>query len=69
MINPSDAGPPEATLELVDLEGVADRLGVKHQTARQWRTRGVLPEPDFPLASPTWMWSTIRAWAIESGRL
>lgn len=53
--------------------GVADlaaRLGVEAQTARNWRTRGVLPAPDWTVSgSPVWRWATIEAWARETGRL
>jgi hypothetical protein len=54
----------------VGLVEIAERLGVAQITARQWRRRGVLPDPKVTLAmGPLWSWSTIERWARETGRL
>lgn len=52
---------PEA---LLDLAAIADLLGVAHRTATTWRTRGVLPPPDFTISNrPGWRRATILRWA------
>ena len=49
---------------------IADRLGVKPATVYQWRYLGRLPEPDWVVGGrPSWKWSTIERWAIDTGRL
>lgn len=54
----------------VGLAEMAERLGVKPQTARMWRHRNLLPEPDWTVSGqPAWSWSTIEAWARATGRL
>jgi len=54
----------------VGLEEVARELGVRRATADQWRARGVLPEPTWMVSgSPVWIWSDIKTWARETGRL
>ncbi len=56
--------------DLVDQPLIAERLGVSRDTVQKWRTREVLPEPDYPqLANPLWDWATIRGWAEQTGRL
>ena len=68
-MDPHDAAPPDVTHEAVGVAEVAHRLGVQVDTVRTWRKRGVMPSPDWDLAGgPVWRWSTIRAWAIETGR-
>lgn len=58
------------TVELVDIEAVAQRLDVKRQTVRMWRHRQILPEPDWYLnGGPIWKWKTVQVWAEETGRL
>ena len=48
---------------------VAERLGVKRQTARMWRFRNLLPEPDYTVSGlPAWEWSKVAAWANQTGR-
>lgn len=48
---------------------IAERLGVKRQTARMWRTRKLLPPPDYVVSGlPGWEWGTILAWAEATGR-
>ena len=57
--------------DIVDMALVADRLGVKKKTVETWQyDRKLLPPVDFPeLASPVWLWSTIRQWAESTGRM
>jgi len=54
----------------VGLAEIAQRLGVKPQTARVWRTRKVLPEPRWTVSGqPSWNWPDVEAWARETGRI
>ena len=54
---------------LVDQPLIAERLGVSRDTVQKWRSRMVLPLPDYPqLANPLWDWETIRVWAEQTGR-
>lgn len=54
----------------VGIQEIAQRLGVKRQTASQWRQRKLLPEPDWTRSGVAlWEWETIRAWADVTGRL
>lgn len=56
--------------DLVDIAGVAERLGVKRETVNMWRYRELLPEPLWMLnGGPVWEWVTIQRWAIETGRM
>lgn len=57
--------------EPVGLEEIAGRLAVKRDTADHWRTRGVLPLPDWPSVGgrPAWKWRTVERWARQTGRL
>ncbi len=56
--------------DLVDLNEIAERLGVPLDTVNKWRWRNLLPESDYPqLKNPVWDWETIRDWATETGRL
>lgn len=56
--------------EPVGLLEIAERLGVRAQTARNWRTRGVLPAPAWVVSGmPAWEWTTIEEWARSTGRL
>lgn len=50
---------------------IADRLGVKETTVQQWRSRGVLPDPEPSTVGgrPWWRWADVERWAIETGRL
>lgn len=53
----------------VSLDDIARRLGVKPQTPRQWRQRGVMPAPLFVVARvPVWDWPTIEVWARDTNR-
>lgn len=57
-------------IDIVDQAAIADRLDVTLDTVYKWRHRGVLPSDEFGLAvGPLWTWSTIREWALETGRL
>lgn len=48
---------------------IAQRLGVRRQTVRMWRSRGTLPDPLVVISGvPIWWWPDIRRWAMETGR-
>lgn len=52
------------------LAEMAERLGVRQQTARAWRYRHLLPEPRWTISGqPAWNWPDVEAWAKETGRL
>jgi len=54
---------------IVDMDAIGLLIGVDKATVRQWRTRQLLPSPDYVLAmGPVWWQSTIEAWAKETGR-
>lgn len=55
----------------VSIGEIADLLDVKRRTVHQWRSRRVLPEPDYGMVSgiPLWERETIIQWARECGRL
>jgi len=56
--------------DLVDQPLIAKRLKVDRDTVQKWRSRGVLPLPDYPeLANPLWDWETIKEWAHSTSRL
>src|SRR5215472_4976209 len=49
---------------------IAARLRVKETTVHQWRSRGLLPEPEGSVSgAPAWHWSTIERWAWTTGRM
>jgi predicted DNA-binding transcriptional regulator AlpA len=54
----------QRTQRILDIQAVADLLGVQRATVDKWRTRGILPE------SPTRAWDrfTITEWARKTGR-
>ena len=63
--------------KVIDLQGIADLLGVSRVTPQQWRQRSArgemwppLPETDFPEVpdKPLWYESTIINWAKRSDR-
>ncbi len=59
-----------AKADPVGLVEIAQRLGVKRQTAKDWKQRGLLPPPPWTVSgSPAWDWSQIEKWARETGRL
>ena len=56
---------------LLDLHGVAERLGLGYATVRRYRSQdATFPEPDATLGqSPGWLPETIDAWqAARPGR-
>lgn len=54
----------------LDIQAVADLLGVKRRTVYKWRQRGLLPRPSATIArSPVWTRRVILAWAKRTGRL
>ncbi|PSK96041.1 AlpA family transcriptional regulator [Murinocardiopsis flavida] len=49
--------------DLMTVKDVAERLGVKPETVRQYKLRGDLPEPDgLAGRSPLWRAAAIEAW-------
>ncbi len=55
--------------DLVGLTDIPPMLGIARQTARQWRQRGVLPEPQAVVSgNPVWERRTIIDWALETRR-
>jgi hypothetical protein len=59
-----------ASLDIVGLKEIAERLGVKQQTAAAWRYRGLLPPEEGTVSgAPAWTWATIEGWAKATGRL
>jgi hypothetical protein len=61
---------PAAALPVGGLE-VADRLGVKPQTVRMWKLRGLLPPARWTVSGEdAWDWhADIEPWARRTGRL
>jgi hypothetical protein len=58
------------SLDIVGLKEIAERLGVKQQTAAAWRYRGLLPPEEGTVSgAPAWTWATIESWAKATGRL
>jgi hypothetical protein len=56
-------------IDIVGVKEMAERLGVKQQTAAAWRHRGLLPPPEGTVSgAPAWTWATIERWAMETGR-
>ena len=62
----------------VGISEIAERLNVQRQTVNSWRSRGKedrerstpLPQPAVIITkTPIWEWETIRAWALNTGRL
>ena len=61
---------PPRKLDLVGLPDIPQMLGTARQTARQWRTRGVLPEPQALVSgAPVWERRTIIDWALATHRI
>lgn len=57
--------------EPVGVPEIVTRLGVERDTGYKWKSRGVLPPPDYGEVNglPAWKWTTILRWAGDSGRL
>jgi hypothetical protein len=57
-------------MDIVGIKEIAERLGVKQQTAAAWRHRGLLPDQEGTVSgAPAWSWGTIEHWARYTGRL
>lgn len=57
-------------LDIVGVKEIAERLGVRPQTAATWRVRNLLPPEEGTVSgAPAWNWSTIENWARQTGRL
>jgi len=58
-------------IDPVGLVEIAERLGVKRETANQWSWRGLLPAPRWTVSgAPAWDWRLdIEPWARSTGRL
>lgn len=53
----------------VGLHEIAELLGVTRSTVDAWRSRGVLPAPEWTVGGrPAWSRGTIERWARETGR-
>ena len=49
---------------------IADRLGVREATIRQWKWRGLMPPPRTTISGvPLWDWPVVERWAAKTGRL
>ena len=60
----------EVPLDVVGIKEIAIRLGVKQQTAAQWKYRKLLPDPEgYVSGAACWRWSRIESWAIDTGRM
>lgn len=59
------------TADIVDLAGVADRLGVTVRSAAMWERSDLLPEPDYQWEKTrAWLWETIELWTRKkAGRI
>lgn len=54
----------------VGLQEIAELLGVTRSTVDAWRSRGVLPTPEWTVGGrPAWSLGSIERWARQSGRL
>ena len=55
---------------IVGQKEIAEQLRVAPNTVHQWVKRGLLPAPEGTVGGdPAWHWSTIEAWARETGRM
>ena len=58
------------TFDFVGLTDIPPMLGIARQTARQWRSRGVLPDPQAVVSgAPVWERRTIIDWALATRRI
>lgn len=54
----------------VGLQEIAELLGVTRSAVDGWRSRGVLPAPEWTVGGrPAWSRGSIERWARETGRL
>lgn len=57
-------------VDVVGIMEIAARLGVSHQTVKQWSAAGLLPEPRWRVSGrPAFDWEEIQEWAEKTGRL
>lgn len=55
---------------IVGQKEIATRLRVAPDTVYQWAKRNLLPPPEGTVGGdPAWHWSTIEAWAQQTGRM
>jgi hypothetical protein len=55
---------------IVGQKEIANQLRVAPNTVHQWGKRGLLPPPEGTVGGdPAWHWSTIEAWARQTGRI
>src|SRR5258708_19634293 len=55
---------------IVGQKEIAEQLRVAPNTVHQWGKRGLLPPPEGTVGGDSaWHWSTIEAWARETGRM
>src|SRR5258708_16401735 len=55
---------------IVGQKEIAEQLRVAPNTVHQWGKRGLLPPSEGTVGGdPAWHWSTIEAWARETGRM
>lgn len=57
-------------MNLVTTHQIADKLGVKPDTIRQWRHRNLqFPDPVRRFENvPVWEWADVQEWAKATGR-
>lgn len=56
--------------EIMALKDIAEYCGVSYHTAKKWRQREILPEPEYTVASrPIWLKATIKDWAEMTERV
>jgi hypothetical protein len=57
-------------IEILGTDEVAELLGVENQTVRLWKSKGIMPNPDWVISRvPIWTAGTIVRWAVKTGRL
>lgn len=60
-----------AECDPVGIPDIAERLGVAATTPHQWKTRGLLPAPDYTISGIVlaWDWRKVLRWAGLNGRI
>ena len=54
----------------VGVPELAERLGVAATTPHQWKSRGLMPPPDYVVSTtPAWEWCGVLRWAGLNGRI